>query len=257
MALDNFQGILVQGVIGKIEDIGIIMSEARPKSAETPKIKRFFKIPLIVGVLVLLNYSGRLVVEQINFQLWPEHETLMITVLWFSGVVYVLWMAMPFVPGIELGLALMVMLGPKGVVLVYLCTLLSLSLSFAIGRLIPLKTFSRLLGWLHLQKAQNLVFQLESLNSEEKLDVLLSTAPSKVIPYLLKHRYLMIAVALNLPGNVLIGGGGRHRFDCRNEQTVPIPKIHPVCQSSYNAPADPVSRRQIACMIFTLVLHSF
>jgi uncharacterized membrane protein YdjX (TVP38/TMEM64 family) len=163
------------------------MSEARQTPAATPKVRRFFKISLMVGFLVLLNYGGRIVVEQINFQLWPEHENLMITVFWFSVVVYILWMAIPFVPGIELGLALMVMLGAKGVVLVYLCTLLSLSLSFAVGRLIPMKAFSRFLGWLHLQKAQNLMLQLEPLSSEEKLDFLLRTAPSKIIPYLLKH----------------------------------------------------------------------
>ncbi len=184
------------------------MSEARQSPAGAPSVKRFLKIALIVGFLVLLNYGGSLVVERINFQLWPEHENLMVSVLWISIAVYILWMAIPFVPGIELGLALMVMLGPKGVLLVYGCTLLSLSLSFAIGRLIPLKVFSRFLGWLHLQKARKLVLQLEPLNSEEKLDFLLSAAPSKIIPYLLKHRYLMIAVALNLPGNVLIGGGG-------------------------------------------------
>jgi hypothetical protein len=184
------------------------MSEARQAPAETPKIRRFFKISLIVGFLVLLNYGGTLVVEQINFQFWPEHENLMITVLWVAIVVYVLWMALPFVPGIELGLALMVMLGTRGVVLVYLCTLLSLSLSFTIGRLIPLHGFARFLGWLHLYKTQDLVLQLEPLNSEEKLDFLLRSAPSKVIPFLLKHRYLMIAIALNLPGNALIGGGG-------------------------------------------------
>jgi hypothetical protein len=184
------------------------MSEARQAPAETPKIRRFFKISLIVGFLVLLNYGGTLVVEQINFQFWPEHENLIITVLWFAIVVYVLWMALPFVPGIELGLALMVMLGTRGVVLVYLCTLLSLSLSFTIGRLIPLHGFARFLGWLHLYKTQDLVLQLEPLNSEEKLDFLLRSAPSKVIPFLLKHRYLMIAIALNLPGNALIGGGG-------------------------------------------------
>jgi hypothetical protein len=200
------------------------MSAARQTPAETLKIRRFFKISLIIGFLVLLNYGGGLMVEQINFQLWPEHENLMITVLWFSIVVYVLWMAMPFVPGIELGLALMVMLGPKGVVLVYLCTLLSLSLSFAIGRLIPLKVISLLLGWLHLQKVQNLVLQLEPLNSEEKLDFLLSTAPSKVIPYLLKHRYLMIAVTLNLPGNVLIGGGGGIGLIAGMSRLCPFPK---------------------------------
>lgn len=200
------------------------MSEARQAPAETPKIRRFLKISLIIGFLVLLNYGGSLVVEQINFQLWPEHERLMITVLWFAIVVYVLWMALPFVPGIELGLALMVMLGTRGVVLVYLCTLLSLSLSFTIGRLIPLNGFARFLGWLHLHKAQDLVLQLEPLNSEEKLNFLLRTAPSKVIPFLLKHRYLTIAIALNLPGNALIGGGGGIGLITGMSRLYPFPK---------------------------------
>jgi hypothetical protein len=200
------------------------MSEARQEPDKRSKIRPFFKILLIVGLLALLNYGGSRVIEQINFQLWPEHENLMITVLWFSVAAYVIWMAMPFVPGIELGLALMVLLGPMGVVLVYLCTLLSLSLSFAIGRLIPLKPFSRFLGWLHLCKAQNLVLQLEPLNSEERLDLLLRTAPSRVIPFLLKHRYLMIAVILNLPGNALIGGGGGIGLIAGMSRLYPFPK---------------------------------
>jgi hypothetical protein len=200
------------------------MSEVRQSTARTPKAKRLLKLSLVVGLLVLLNYGGRVVVEQINFQLWPEHENLMVTAFWFCVAVYVLWMAIPFVPGIELGLALMVMLGARGVVLVYLCTLLSLSLSFAVGRLIPLKVFSRFLGWLHLQKAQNLVLELEPLNSEEKLDFLLRTAPSKIIPYLLRHRYLMIAVALNLPGNVIIGGGGGIGLIAGMSNLCPFPK---------------------------------
>ena len=200
------------------------MSEVRQSTARTPRTKRFLKISLVFGLLVLLNYGGRMVVEQINFQLWPEHENLMITVFWLSVSVYVLWMALPYEPGIEIGMAIMVMLGPKGVVLVYLCTLLSLSLSFALGRLIPLKTFSRFLGWLHLQKAKNLVLQLEPLNSEEKLGFLLRTAPSRIIPYLLKHRYLMIAVALNLPGNVIIGGGGGIGVIAGMSNLCPFPK---------------------------------
>ena len=155
------------------------MSEVRQAAAETPKIRRFFKISLIVGFLVLLNYGGSLVVEQINFQLWPEHEHLMVTVLWVAIVVYVLWMALPFVPGIELGLALMIMFGTRGIVLVYFCTLMSLSLSFTIGRLIPLNGFARFLGWLHLYKARDLVLQLEPLNSEEKLDFFCEPLPRR------------------------------------------------------------------------------
>ena len=200
------------------------MSEARQASAETPRIRRFLKISLIVGFLALVNYGGSLVVEQINFQFWPEHERLMITILWLAIVVYVLWMALPFVPGIELGLALMVLLGTRGVVLVYFCTLLSLSLSFTIGRLIPLNSFARFLGWLHLYKARDLVLQLEPLNSEGKLDFLLRSAPSKVIPFLVKHRYLMIAIALNLPGNALIGGGGGIGLISGMSRLYPFPK---------------------------------
>jgi hypothetical protein len=200
------------------------MSEVRQSTAGNPKIKRFFKLSLVVGLLVLLNYGGRIVVEQFNFQLWPEHENLMVAVFWSSVAVYVLWMAIPFVPGIELGLALMVLLGPKGVALVYFCTLLSLSLSYALGRMIPLTVFSRFLGWLHLQKARNLVLELEPLNSEEKLDFLLNAAPLKIIPYLLKHRYLMLAVALNLPGNVIIGGGGGIGLIAGMSRLCPFPR---------------------------------
>ena len=32
--------------------------------------------------------------------------------------------------------------------------------------------------------------------------------PTRTIPALLKRRYLVLAVLLNLPGNALIGGGG-------------------------------------------------
>ncbi len=184
------------------------MSEARPAPAETAKLKLLVKILLLIGCLVLINYGGGLMVHKLNFQLWPEHEHLMMTMLWLSIGVYILWMAMPFVPGIELGLALMVMLGPPGVVLVYVCTLLSLSLSFAVGRLIPLKAFARFLGWLHLNKARDLVLKLEPMNPQERFDILLQSAPSKIVPFLLQHRYLMIALILNLPGNALIGGGG-------------------------------------------------
>jgi hypothetical protein len=200
------------------------MSEIRREPAEKSKVRRFLKIFFIVGLLLLLNYGGSLVVEQINFQLWPQHEHIMITVLCLSIVVYILWMAIPFVPGVELGLALMVMLGPKGVALIYLCTLLSLSLSFTIGRLMPLNMFARFFGWLNLHRAQDLVLQLEPLNSEERLDFLLRTAPSKVIPFLLKHRFLIIALALNLPGNALVGGGGGIGLISGMSRLYPFPK---------------------------------
>jgi hypothetical protein len=80
------------------------------------------------------------------------------------------------------------------------------------------------MGWLHLYKARDLVLQLEPLDSEEKLDFLLRSAPSKIIPFLVKHRYLMIAIALNLPGNALIGGGGGIGLISGMSRLYPFPK---------------------------------
>ena len=34
------------------------------------------------------------------------------------------------------------------------------------------------------------------------------SGPRRFIPWLVKHRYIAIVLALNLPGNTLIGGGG-------------------------------------------------
>jgi len=184
------------------------MSESKHIAEAPSKIKFFIKISLIIGFLVFLNYGGKLVLKQLNFQLWPSQDIIIETALSVSILIYILWMAMPFMPGIELGISLMAMLGAKGVIVVYLCTLMSLSLSFVIGRLIPIKAFSSLLGWLHLRRAQGLTRQLESLNSREKIEFLLKNVPSRILPHVLKHRYLLIAVSLNLPGNALIGGGG-------------------------------------------------
>ena len=38
--------------------------------------------------------------------------------------------------------------------------------------------------------------------------MLVAQSPKQFIPILLRHRYLAIAIALNTPGNALIGGGG-------------------------------------------------
>ena len=184
------------------------MLGVKQPAARSSQIRLLLKIVTLAGLVVLVNSGGHWVAGRIEFQFWPEHEQMALTILWFSILVYILLMALPFAPGVELGLALMMVLGPKGIVLVYLCTLLSLSLSFVVGRLIPLRVFAGFLGWLHLQKARDLLIQLEPLSAEQKMKFILKSAPLKIIPFLVRHRYLMIALILNLPGNALVGGGG-------------------------------------------------
>jgi len=169
---------------------------------------RFIKILLLITVVALLNSGGGWLAHQINFQLYPRHEPYLHFVILGSFGLYILLMTLPFMPGIEIGITLMLFLGSKGVILVYCCTLVALSISYLIGQRIPLQKFAKFLDWLHLKKARDLILEMESLSPGERVAILHKKAPARFIPHLLNHRYLTIALLLNLPGNAVIGGGG-------------------------------------------------
>ena len=169
---------------------------------------RCIKILLLITVVVLLNSGGGWLAHQINFQLYPRHEPYLHLVILGSFGLYILLMTLPFMPGIEIGLTLMLFLGSKGVILVYCCTLIALSISFLIGQRIPLQKFAKFLGWLHLKKARDLILEMEPLTPSERVAILHKKAPARIVPHLLNHRYLAIALLLNLPCNAVIGGGG-------------------------------------------------
>lgn len=184
------------------------MASSTQTPSAPPKLARLVKLVLLLLIVVALNLGGTWLAQQINFQLFPRHEPILHAIVLGTAVLYVLLMATPFMPGIELGVALMLTLGNKGALLVYLCTLVALLISFAVGRKLPPRLVYRFLSWLHLQRAAALVRQLEPLNQEQRLEFLNDKAPARITPFLLKHRYLTIAAILNLPGNALIGGGG-------------------------------------------------
>jgi len=169
---------------------------------------RCIKILLLITVVVLLNSGGGWLAHQINFQLYPRHEPYLHLVILGSFGLYILLMALPFMPGIEIGLTLMLFLGSKGVILVYCCTLIALSISFLIGQRIPLQKIAKFLRWLHLKKARDLILEMEPLTPSERVAILHKKAPARIVPHLLNHRYLTIALLLNLPCNAVIGGGG-------------------------------------------------
>jgi len=165
-------------------------------------------IVLFLGILLFLNYGVARLSDLLSFQMWPSDVNLAVFIVFGSAVLYVVLMALPFMPGIEVGLMLMAMLGVGGIVLVYLCTVLALSLSFLAGRLLPPRYIARALGWLKLERAGKLVTELEPLSAEERFRFLAQSTPSRVVPFLLRHRYLVLAILFNLPGNAIIGDGG-------------------------------------------------
>ena len=125
-----------------------------------------------------------------------------------SALVYALLLAIPFVPGVEIGLALIGMIGPGIVFLVYVSTIAGLTISFFVGRLMSLRGLINLFEGLRLANAARLLSKIEPMDSDDRLRFLVSKAPSRFVPILLKHRHLALAIAINIPGNIVLGGGG-------------------------------------------------
>ncbi len=117
-------------------------------------------------------------------------------------------LAVPFVPGAEIGVALLAMSGAAAAPLVWAATCAGLSLAYLVGRLVPARAIAAGLGRVGLHRARALALDLAPLPREERLARLVSGAPTRWVPLLLRHRYLALALAINLPGNSVLGGGG-------------------------------------------------
>ncbi|NIR31545.1 MAG: hypothetical protein GWN84_19985 [Gammaproteobacteria bacterium] len=163
---------------------------------------------MFAAVVVLGNVLTHWLTEQLDFELRPSNEHIVHRIILASSAAYVLLMAIPFVPGVEIGLTLLMVLGPKIAVLVYVCTVAALSLSFVVGRLIPERVLIAFFRDLRFQRASSLLAQLQHLDAQQRLSFMLERAPSKFVPFLLRYRYVALLVAVNLPGNIVLGGGG-------------------------------------------------
>ena len=167
-----------------------------------------FKFSLVAAVIVLLNVGASWAIARIEMQVWPSHLEVVDRVVLAGVIVYMILMVLPFVPGVELGLAFMMLLGPKGVVLIYICTLIALAVSFGLGRFFPAQFVASFLRWLHLTRAEALLRNFDATAPERRLEFLVEHAPTRTVSTLLKRRYLLLALLFNLPGNSVIGGGG-------------------------------------------------
>lgn len=127
-------------------------------------------------------------------------------------VAYVLLSAVPFVPGAEIGLGLLMVLGAQGAVAVYCGMIAALTLAYAAGRFVPVSWMSRLFGALGLDGARHFVERSAEMSLADRTRFIETHAPARWVPFLLRHRYAALALVLNLPGNVVLGGGGGIAF---------------------------------------------
>ncbi len=135
-------------------------------------------------------------------------DSLMIGLFATLLIAYAILIAVPFMPGIEIGVGLLLMKGAAIAPLVYCATVLGLLIAFLAGRFIPNVWLHNMLADLRLKRACRLVNRLAPLDGEARLRFLTARAPKWLKPLVGPWRYLVLAALVNLPGNSFVGGGG-------------------------------------------------
>ncbi len=159
---------------------------------------------VVVGATVAADW----LIGLLGMELRPTTEPFIHRLIMASLLTYVLLMALPFVPGVEIGLALIMLLGPEIVPVVYLATVAALAMSYGVGRVVPEHVVARAFATLGMVRAWRLHAELRALPAEARVARLAGRMPSAIGRTLLQYRHLTIAAALNIPGNGLVGGGG-------------------------------------------------
>ncbi len=165
-------------------------------------MKVFLRLALVVGVVALLYQGSGSVLSDLRLADWSS---------WALGggiLLYALALSIPFVPGVELGVALMLVFGRPGVALVYFGTLLGLSLAFLAGRRVPLSFLISVLDWLQLTEARDRIRKWMEASPNRAMERMRRVSPKRLAERFARHRYLLLALAINVPGNVVVGGGG-------------------------------------------------
>lgn len=123
-------------------------------------------------------------------------------------ITYAALMAMPFVPGIEIGMMLLLMRGAEIAPVIYLATVFGLMTAFLAGKFIKYSWLHGALIDLRLRRAADLLDRINSLPEDQRISVLRDRLPKRIGKWVIDFRYLAIVVLINLPGNGLVGGGG-------------------------------------------------
>lgn len=169
-------------------------------------------IALKIAAIVGIAYGANLLMDWVMTKaedMSPGSQTLMLTTLLVLILIgYAFLMSLPFVPGIEIGISLLIMRGPDMAPYVYLATVIGLWAGFFYGRYMPYAWLTRMLLDLRLKRASAYVDALEAMTPEARIQMLCDRMPDWLGDRLVTWRYVVVGVLFNIPGNAVIGGGG-------------------------------------------------
>ena len=161
-----------------------------------------------IVLIALLAWGLHLLLGWASEQAQAGNGQVRFWVLVVSLLAYAVLMAVPFVPGVEVGLTLMAMEGPWIAPWIYLATLAGLTAAFAVGDCLPYAHLHRVLADLKASRVCRFIERVQPLNRQDKLHLLQDRAPRWLRPLVSRYRYVLLAALINLPGNAFIGGGG-------------------------------------------------
>lgn len=161
----------------------------------------------ILAVLVATWISSALR-EAMDLQVMPDNEIAVHRMIVLATVVFIVLLAIPFVPGAEIGLTMLTVFGAAIAPLVYCATVTALMLAYVVGRLVPAPTVARALRSVRLGKAADALEEAAALSGEDRMARLMRGGSPRMLRLATRYRYVAILIAINVPGNFLIGGGG-------------------------------------------------
>ena len=174
------------------------------------KISRFRQIRLLARIVIGIMLITLLFHTSFQQSFWKCVELIRNEWFWSAllagGLVYGLLLSLPFIPGIEVGLLLRALFGKEGILVVYLSTLMGLTLSFIVGYSIPEPRLATRLK--SVISAEPETMGLEWMNRQIQIVVNSDRLRKWLRIDFPGIRYLALAILFNLPGNFILGGGG-------------------------------------------------
>lgn len=165
--------------------------------------------PIILGILIFAGHETTRCIQMIfDVRQLAQHTLSGHSSIAIILLIYIIALAIPFVPGVELGLLILAIFGTSMSGLVYLATFIGLMLSFAVGRFIPTVALQRLLLRFGLTRLANFVIESSSCVGQLSSQQLKQLNVPSWLKILLNHRLCSLILIINLPGNAILGGGG-------------------------------------------------
>lgn len=130
------------------------------------------------------------------------------TLLFLALVLYAMLIALPFMPGIEVGVAILMIEGAQSAPFVYIATVAGLMTAYLIGRFFPMPILQRTFARMGLKRASAFVGEICNAPPEERLAKQRALLPKWLGRITVDYRYVAIGILLNVPGTFAIGGGG-------------------------------------------------